>query len=307
MTVQGDLERRILRLLEEKGPLTGAQLWDALGGDQLLLWRACKLSPDLLIRPVGTRYLRLDRRVDGFARLSPSILREFLTYSVIGPARDPSSLLPTAEGIASHIESVSRAKSQLAFSVVSALASRLETEVPVKDHACFLIAGDIVYNMAHDVPRPERSTGKLVKGSDMDLVVIVEDLFPDVLKNRLDEAIYQEKYRILVTPHIREEIDYVVKYMDKVRTQMQCETFNHLVACKILQEGTLLYGSEQIFHEVKVLLRERGITRRLAEMEAEAGRFRDDAERRLLEGDPQKIRESESYLFYPVEESEEFE
>ena len=29
--------------------------------------------------------------------------------------------------------------------------------------------------MAHDVPRPERSTGELVKGSDIDLVVVLED------------------------------------------------------------------------------------------------------------------------------------
>jgi len=37
--------------------------------------------------------------------------------------------------------------------------------------------------MAHDAPRPERSTGKLVKGSDMDLVVVVDDLFPKELMN----------------------------------------------------------------------------------------------------------------------------
>ncbi len=302
-----DIEGRILRLLEKRGPLTGAELWDSLGEDHLLLWRTCKLSPRLLVKNVGTRYLRLDRRVQGFARLSPSILREFLTYSVIGASGDLAGILRKLEAIGTQIERVSRAKSELAYSVVSAMASRLETELPVRDHTCFFIAGDIVYNMAHDVPRPERSTGKLVRGSDVDMVVIVEDHFPEVLKNRLDEAIYQEKYRLLVTPHIREEIDYIVKYKAKVLEQVQCETFQHLLACKILYEGTLLYGNERLFHEIKVLLRERGIAERFVQMEMEAARFRETAERCLLELPPCDIQNTESFLFYPAEESEEFE
>jgi len=46
------------------------------------------------------------------------------------------------------------------------------------------IAGDIVYNMAHNVPCPERSTGKLVKGSDMHIVVVVDLLIPTRLTER---------------------------------------------------------------------------------------------------------------------------
>ena len=304
---EGQIEKQILSLLEEKGPLTGSEIVDDTGGDGLLLWRTCKLSKKLSSVTIGKRYLRLDRRIEGFARLSPSIFREFLTYSVVGCSQEDASLTQKANRIASHIESVSRAKSELAYTVVSALVNRLTNEFPITDQVCFIIAGDIVYSMAHDVPRPERSTGKLVNGSDMDLVVIVDDQFPEKLMNRLDEAIYQEKYRLLITPHLREEIDYIVKRLERVREQVKFDTFKHMVACKILEEGTLLYGSEEIFHTVKTMLREHGVIRKLNALKKETEVFRKEAEQYLLTEEPSKIKEESLYLFYPTEESEEFE
>jgi hypothetical protein len=301
------LEEQILGLIDERGPLTGQELQEALGGDGLILWRTCRLSGNLSIRRIGTRYLRLDRRLKDYARLSPSILREFLTYSVVGLASDLAPIRGRAEGLLSKIEEVSRAKSELAYHIVSSLGSRFENELPIQNQICFILAGDIVYNMAHDVPRPESSTGKLVRGSDMDLVVIVDDRVPETLVNRLDEAIFQEKYRLLITPHLREEIDYVVKNFERLREQVRFDSFKHMVACKILYEGTLLYGSDEIFQRAKSLLREHGIVRELNTMEAKALAFRAGAEEVLLHEDIEKIREEHIYLFYPTEESEEFE
>jgi hypothetical protein len=141
----------------------------------------------------------------------------------------------------------------------------------------------------------------------MDLVVIVNDLFPKNLMARLDEAIYEEKYRLLTAPHIREEIDYVVKNLERVREQVRFDTFRHKVACKILQEGTLLYGSEELFHTVKTMLKEHGVIRKLVAMERVAKDFRKEAEEYLLLEEPHTIKEERLYLFYPTEESEEFE
>lgn len=301
------MEEEVIALIQEKGPLTGSEILEATDGDGLILWRTCRLSKNLDVRTIGTRYLRLDRRVDGLARLSPSILREFLTYSVVGFYRDHSSLIHRAKEISSRIEAVSRAKAELVYNAVAGLVNRFENELLVSDQACFIIAGDIVYTMAHDVPRPERSTGKLVKGSDMDLVVIVGDLFPKKLMKRLDEAIYQEKYRLLIAPHLREEIDYIVKDLDRVREQVKFETFKHMVACKLFKEGTLLYGSERVFNMVKNMLRECGIIQKLNDLEERAKKFRKMAEEYLLQEDPRKIKEESLYLFYPTEESEEFE
>jgi len=301
------VEKEIIKVLEEKGPLTGAELLETLGDDALLLWRACKLSELVAVQTIGCRYLRLDSKVDGFARLSPSILREFLTYSVLGLPWDQDSLVRKAHEVASHIKEVSRAKLELAKNIFSTVLSGLENDVLIKERACILIAGDIVYDMAHDAPRPERSTGKLVKGSDMDLVVVVDDLFPKELMERMDEMIYREKQKVLITPHLREEVDYVVKDLARVREQMEFDTFKRMVACKILQESTLLFGKQDLFETIKAMLLEQGITEKLMRMEEHAAIFRRDAETTLLREDPAKIKNEGLYLFYPTEESEEFE
>jgi hypothetical protein len=301
------MEKEIIRLIQEQGPLTGAEMRESISGDGLALWQYCVRSTDLAVRTVGTRYLRLDRRVSGFARLSPSIWRTFLTYSVIGLSEMKDELKERAGRVMAHIEEVSRWKLDVAFQTVSGLAAGLDSDTPLDEEACFIIGGDIVYNMAHDVPRPERSTGKLVNGSDMDIVVVVHDQCPEAFIKRLDDAIYKEKYRLLLTPHLREEIDYVVKPFARVREQVRFDSFRHMLACKILQEGTLLYGNEEIFQKVKGLLREEGVTERLAEMEERARAHRVDAEALLLDVAPGEIDHETLNLFYPSDESEEFE
>ncbi|MBN1830854.1 MAG: hypothetical protein JW896_01955 [Deltaproteobacteria bacterium] len=301
------MEQKIIALIHEKGPLTGSEIMETLGGDGLILWRTCTLSKNLVIRFVGTRYMRLDRRIKGFARLSPSILREFLTYSVIGLAKQDVLLSQKTKNIALRIETISKAKLELAYSIVSTLVDKLECELPIQEQVCFIIGGDIVYNMAHNVPRPERSTGKLVNGSDMDLIVVVGDDFPKELVERIDEAIYKEKHRLLITPHLREEIDYVVKDLNRIREQIKFDTFKHMVACKLLHEGAFLYGSGQIFHTIKVMLKEHGVIQKLNALEEKARDFRKHSESSLLHGTGAEIQGESQYLFYPTEESEEFE
>ncbi len=300
-------EPLILDLLKERGPLTGAEMLEALELDGLRLWRACNSSTRLTTRCISRWYLRLDRRLAGYARLSPSILREFLTYSVIGLRGTEAAVVERARKISSRIEQVTTDKAALAYRVVSSLVNRFEDPYRIREGACFILAGDIVYNMAHDVPRPERSTGRQVQGSDLDLVVVLSERFPDELRERLDELIFQEKYRLLMAPHVREEIDYVVKGMDRVCEQLRFDTFKHMVACKIMQEGAFLYGSEVLFSRIKNMLRDYGVTSRLAEMESEARTFRRQSEHTLMKEDLKVIREAHLHLFYPTDESEEFE
>lgn len=301
------MEDKIIDLIKRQGPLTGAEIRDALGGDSFQLWKSCMLSGILAIRKLGKRYLRLDQQVDGFARLSPSILREFLTYSVIGLASDTQTLEQKAQESISHINEVSKYKFNLAHSLISTIVGRLESSGPLDQQLCVVIAGDIVYDMAHDVPRPERSTGRMVSGSDLDLIVILDDRVPeDVLKN-LDNAIYQEKYRTLINPSVKEEIDYIVKRLERIREQVAFDTFKKMVACKILQEGKLLYGSPALFEAAKSLLNEYGVTEKLDAMQERAETFRKAAEESLLSGRLESLDRDNLYLFYTAEESEEFE
>jgi len=307
MEIINSTEKKIIEIIKNKGPLTGSQLLVHIKEDPLLLLRACRLSKTLVMKIVGTRYLRLDRKIDGYSRLSPSILREFLSYSVIGLSQDKTTLEMKAEALQSHIEKTSKYKSELAYNLMSVLVTRTGDDLFVKEHACFILAGDIVYNMAHDVPRHERSTKKMVQGSDMDIVVIVDNQFPEDLIRRLDGEIYQEKSNLLLNPYMKEEIDYIVKDLDRVAEQMRFDTFKHMVACKIMHEGAFLYGSEKIFLSVKGMLRENGIIEKIKHMEEQARVFRERAEEYLINEDPSKIRREGLEFFYPDEESEEFE
>ncbi len=270
----------------------------------LRLWQACFNAPRLAVRTVGTRYLRLDRRLPGFGRLSPSIYRSFLTYSVIGLKNSHHRLAERATELHGHIEAVSRSKLDVAFQTVSGLAAEMED---VEKRACFIIAGDIVYNMSHSVPRPERSTGKMVNGSDIDLVVVASDQCSQAYINRLDDAIYREKTRLLLTPHLREEVDYVVKPFRRVRAQVRFDSFAHMLACKILQEGTFLYGNETLFQDVKALLHAEGVVDKLKRMETSARAHRLNAEEILKHISHENLSQETLNLFYPSEESEEFE
>jgi hypothetical protein len=306
------VEERIVRLLEERGPQTGAELREALGDDGFSQWKACMRSERLLVKRVGRRYLRLDQKVEGYARLSPSILREFLTYSVVGVADDVSALDARAEGLAARIRDISAAKLRLAERFISEIGARvvddrLRGERTTEERFCVLLAGDIVYKMGHDAPRPERSTGRMVRGSDLDLVVIMDDSAPEELAQRLDDAIYQQKYRHLINPSIREEIDYTIKPLARLREQAEFDTFKHMVPCKILDEAVLLYGSEALFRAAKSLLVERRIAETLAELEKAAVRSREQAEKHLLNRDESRLGGDDLYLFYTSEESEEFE
>ena len=79
------------------------------------------------------------------------------------------------------------------------------------EHVAVLLAGDVVHGMAHDVARPESSTGGQVDGSDLDLVVLAADDAPPALVDALGTAIHQRKWLYLRNPMLREEVDYVVK------------------------------------------------------------------------------------------------
>lgn len=95
--------------------------------------------------------------------------------------------------------------------------------------------------------------------------------------------------------------------MVRVREQLLFDTFKRMVACKILQEGLLLSGSQSLFDEIKGMLVDRGVTKKLEEMEVRAGVFSHNAEKYLLDTDPSRISRDELNLFHTTEESDEFE
>ncbi len=296
----------VASVLAERGPLTGADLHAAVGGEVFGLWKACRNDDDFRLRRIGRRYLRLDRTVEGFARLSPSILREFLTYTVVGLPGQDEAIEAAATALEKRTVRISRLKRRT--------AERFTTEVMSiagvprdSEHVCVLIAGDVVYGMSHDVARQESSTGGRVDGSDLDLVVLASDDAPESLVEALDEAIRQRKWLYLRNPMVREEVDYIVKRFSRLEEQVGFDTFPHQVACKVFDEAEFLAGNRALHEAGRRLLAERGVLDRLREMEQRAAERRVGYEEYLrgIEGD--SLPPETKQQFYTDDEDAEFE
>jgi hypothetical protein len=295
----------IVELLDREGPLTGSELMDRTQQEALPLWRVCGVSDEIRRELVGRRYLRLDRTVDGWARLSPSIRREFLTYTVLGGPGQEAAVSERAKKLTRDGDRISRVKSYLARDVMASTLAELGMGYPLVGEVTFIIAGDVTYGMAHTVPRPESSTGQMVRGSDLDVIVVAEDDFPVEALRQLDLAIYRKKHYILVNPGYREEIDYVIKRVAKVREQLRFDTFEHRVASKILYEGEMLCGSREVFDIIKELVEESGVSGKIAALERQAADDRAAAEEYLLSSNVDKPTGKHFNLFYTREEHDE--
>ncbi len=297
--------KELLTVLEETGPQTGWQLMERTRLDALPLWQLIRRTPGVCLETAGTRFLRLDRGVEGYARLSPSIRREFLTYTVLGAAARRDAVAARAELLRREIRRISRSKFDLARATMATALRSLPRPDAVEERVCFIIAGDIVYDMAHAVPRPERSTGRMVRGSDLDIIAIADDATPPEVLRALDEAILGRKHYLLFHPRYQEEIDYVVKNLSRVRTQLAFDSFKSMIAAKILHEGRLLYGSETVFNTVKGMVEASGVPGKLRLLERRALESRAEAEAALLRADP-ACRDGDFFnLFYTSDEGDE--
>ncbi len=292
----------ILSTLEETGPQTGAMLVERTGIDVLPLWRACRRSPSVRMETAGIRYLRLDRNVEGYARLSPSIRREFLTYTFVGLPGQQAELRAKAEAFRRETACISRAKKDAARQSVIATRASTPGGDRILEKACFIIAGDVVYGMAHTVSRPEKSTGEMVRGSDLDIVVVAEDDVDPELLRLLDGNLHKRKHLLLVND--REEMDYLIKTVSRVRQQLRFDLFSSMVASKILDEGQVLHGSREVFEKVRDLIASCGIPGKLDALERQAVEHRQRAEERLLDVNPSDGCEDLNLFFTRAEEDE---
>jgi hypothetical protein len=92
-----------LNLLDQKGPLSGKDFMIATGLDTFQAWKLCAGSEEIFTRIIGRRYLRLDQKVEGYARLSPSIMREFLNYTVVGLVKSQTAIEAEGEALEKEI------------------------------------------------------------------------------------------------------------------------------------------------------------------------------------------------------------
>lgn len=289
----------VLKALEW-GPLTGRELYEITGLEVFPLWRFCKRSKDVITRRVSKRYLRFDREIEGYARLSPSVQREFLTYTVVGLKSHREKVEERAKELKAEIRKTSREKLTLAGKIAWRIVSRMQGKNFILTNSCFIIGGDVPLGMAHSDPRPEPSTGKLVSGSDLDIVVVTTSDFPPGLARQLDEEIYREKYRLLRGPHYRVEIDYLIKDLEKVKRQAALQRFEDYIACKIIMESKLLLGSKKLYQMMRGIMHEASVPKKLEHLKKLAAENRRRAERTLLNKD--RIMDEDMRLFATSEE-----
>jgi hypothetical protein len=303
---QGEIQSQsIINIFREQGPLTGAELLEYTNIDPLPVWQACRQTPEICFYCIGKRYVRMDKNVEGYARISPSIRREFRTYTVLGLKDQKAAIEAKARRLRDDIHQISQTKLALSREAMGSITESLAEWQSIREGVCFLIAGDITYDMAHDVPRPEISTGKMVRGSDLDIIVVAEDDIPKAALEALDRAILKKKYFLLVHPNYQEEIDYLVKDIAKVREQLAFDSFPHMIASKILFESMHLHGSVRVFEKVKIMVEEFGIPQKLALLERQAADNRKQAECILLQANSPEVNESILNLFYTREEGDE--
>lgn len=293
------LARSITATLVESGPLTGQLLTRRLTADALSTWQECRRNPVFEMRSIARHYVRLDERLSGWARLSPSIAREFLTYTVVSLREQREAAAHSVATLRETTTAVGREKLELAQS--SMLDVRRRCADVVGTPVAFLIAGDVTYDMAHRAPREEINTGKLVAGSDLDIVAIHADNASADAVQRLDAELTKLKWRLLQQRHQREELDFVVKSLSKAISQLSGGSFRESVASKILLESRFLEGDEVLARDVRAAVETSDIGARVSQLEAFARETRTATEDRLRgSGQPHN---GDLTLFHPVEES----
>lgn len=293
------LEAQILEILSGKSSVLGVEIAEALDNRYFEIWRTCHNSSKIYSTPFGHYYLRIDKKLDGLARLSPSILRDFLTYTRISTLENSENAVRDAQNSRNEHVRISEEKRQIARQIIN------ETLPPeILEHTGVLIAGDVCRNMAHLVPRPERSTGKLVRGSDIDLIFVIKE--DGSLKTEIEDRITEAKAIYLQHPALREELDFVVNTLAHYREASAFKEVPHMISCKAALEGQYLAGAKAMVQQSTAILLQAQIPREVIKLTEKAFSDRLLAMERLRK-DPNVIGlPRERRLFYYSDEIWEF-
>lgn len=295
-----DIQDQIIAVISNTGPLLGSELVEKLDVGLLDIWRASQFSHQVLHTPFANHYLRIDKERVERPRLSPSILRTYLTYTYISTLDQRELSRDLAAERLLHHAVLSAQKKEFARDFIE---QNLSTECLA--NTSVLIGGDVVRDMAHDVTRPEKSTGKLVHGSDIDLVFIIETEKPD-LRKQIEDEMQDGKYMALNAPGKREEIDFIVNSVAHYFEAVKLKTAQQMISAKVLLEAELIAGNATPFLHARGIFNAYNTMAFMANLTEQAFSDRLIAMERLRK-DPALIdSEAERRLFYFSDEIWEF-
>ncbi len=254
------LEKDVIAFIDEHESVLGIDLSDAFDQRYFDLWRVCQNSQHIYSALFARWYLRVDSEIEGYARLSPSILRNFLTYVRFSNLENLNQAVADGEKQRKVHREISEKKRAVGRKLIlDALPKTL------LDRTGILIAGDVCRDMAHEVPRPERSTGEIIKGSDIDLILVIgeED---QTLREELEGRLLEAKNMYLRHPALREELDFVVNSIPHYQEVSAFDTPKQMISCKAALEGQFVSGDRQCILKARDILVRADIPRKVLDM-----------------------------------------
>lgn len=304
MTDLEQTEREVVATIREHGPMLGKELAEKLPSrNYLQLWQACFKSQDILISHFSRYYLRYDITREDSIRLSPSILRDFLSFTLFSLNDQREQVIDRQVMLSNHHRQVSMQKMRIARSILRQIMRKIPPEMH-HEMAAF-IAGDIAYFLAHREPREVTAIGEMVNGSDIDIIIVHDGLPEDILE-LIDREMMSYKVYYLRHPDYREEVDYICKSKTTMFGQLAYQTIDHKIASKIAYEAIFLAGSVELFAEIKNQVEASG-TQDLIERDFLHGlEDRKQAMHALLRVDSSQIDANTESLFFFSQERVEF-
>ncbi len=245
MTIAAEIQK----ILEKHGPQTGSQLSEKLPQfTDIALWRQCYSSSNIRVSNCARYYLRYDITRGNQLRLSPSILRDFLTFSLIYLSDQMVEIVEAGTRLANQFRTVSLKKLSWAREALLQLDDDLQQVL--YDHCVVFLSGDIAYYLAHETKRNHSQLGVEINGSDIDIVVVTNRGAPPDKIAQIESQLLTTKKIYLTTPNIAEELDFIVKPIDTMLEQLNYGDIHQKIASKILYESYFLMGRVDIYQNL---------------------------------------------------------
>lgn len=299
------LHEIILALLDEHGPMLGKELHAHLPDmSNLELWQACFTSDNLQISQFSRYYLRFDITRKDYIRLSPSILRDFMSFTLVSRGSQRNKVAERLVRLSNEHREISRWKTSLARNVLSDVFTSLGEQK--SSQVCAFIAGDLAYFLGHNEPREVAALGEIVKGSDLDIVIVHKGLSDEDVK-KIEEHMLVAKNYLLRTPSLRQELDFIVKPLSRMYEQFAYKTIQEKIASKIVYESLFMAGSVSLYSAIMEELRHSGVQDQIAQDFDKGLADRSSAVSKLLGSDRAALDTDARSLFYFSQERIEFE
>ena len=299
-----ELKLAIRSDLETHGPMLGKELCN-LHPDQpfLAMWQACFSDLSIQISHFSRYYLRYDITREDHVRLSPSILRDFLSFTLFSLPGQRDAVIARQVGLSNHHREISLQKIRVAQTLLLDILGWIPAEEVAK--LCAFIAGDLSYFLGHDEPRRVKQTGDLVNGSDIDIIIVHEGLGDEAVA-RIDKDMMTAKQFYLRSPMHRHEVDYICKPLSRMYEQFAYEDIHQKIASKIVYESLFLAGSLELYGRIRDEMEASGAQMKIEDDFDDGLAQRKDAMQTLLTCDPNQLDENTESLFYFSQERIEF-